>query len=228
MVTGADIQQPITGGNASQGAGDARPLFRPLAEDALRRENGFMAKSRKSSIGWGACKAAMRDWPRPGVLALVKELYDLSDENRRFLHARLLPDQSEQTLDQTKQKLKRMLSVEAVFGDRFQHGQIKRLIDQYAKATDDPGALADLLITDLEAGFATFSQVGDFEPMVDHLYATLERLDKCLETLPRETLTVLVPRLTDLAAKWGAEFGYGISDELSGFAADWDERVRGS
>jgi len=188
-----------------------------------------MAKSRKQSVGWGACKAAMRDWPRPGVIALVKELYDLSDENRRFLHARLLPDKSEQTVEQTKAKLKRMLSAQSVFNNHFQHAQVKRLIDQYAKASDDPAAVADLLITDLEAGFATFSQVGDFEPMVDHLYATLERLDKCLETLPREpALTAFVLRLNDLAAKWGAEFGYGISDELSGFAADWDEKVRGA
>ena len=159
------------------------------------------------------------------MIAIVKELYDLSDENRRFLHARLLPEQALQTLDDAKRKLKRMLSVQAVFGDDFKHADIKRFIDQYAKATDEPTLLADLLITDLEAGLATFNEIGDDEAMVDHLYATLARLDKCLNSLSPEALAPHVERLNQLAEKWGAAFGYGISDELTDFAADWKQRA---
>src|SRR2546421_12652037 len=114
---------------------------------------GSMAMSKKSSVGWGACKAAMRDWPRPGVIALLKELYELSDDNRRFLHARLLPDKAEQTLDETKRKLERMLSVQTVYADDFKHAQIKRVVDQYAKATDDPAAVGVLLLPHLRVCF---------------------------------------------------------------------------
>jgi hypothetical protein len=34
-----------------------------------------------------------------------------------------------------------------------------------------------------------------------------------------------VERLTELANGWGAEFGYGISDELTAVAEEWRERM---
>jgi hypothetical protein len=184
-----------------------------------------MAKQRKSTVGWGACKAAMRDWPIAGVIALVQELYELSDDNRRFLNARLVAAASAQTVFEIKKRLKGMLSKSAVWNGRFRHIDIKRVIDQFEKATDDPVSVAELLLTDLEEGFTTFSKVGDFEELVDHLYATLNRLDKCLEKLSGASLGPLIKWLDRIAQAWGAEFGYGISDELTGMAADWQERI---
>lgn len=153
-------------------------------------------------------------------MALLHELYNLSEENRRFLHARLLPRSSAETLADTKRQMKRLLSRSAVWDDSFQHAEVKRLIDQYAKATKDPVAIADLLVTDLEMAFATFSKVGDFEPIVDHLYSTLHRLDKLIPTVPTNSLETLVDRIDEMARRWGNSFGYGISDELVAFASE--------
>lgn len=167
----------------------------------------------------------MKEWPAPGLASLVHELYKLSEENRRFLHARLLAKASAETLASTKRQLERLLSRSAVLNGRFRHVEIKRLIDQYAKATDDPTAMADLLVTDLEMAFATFREVGDFEPIVDHLYSTLHRLDKIIPEIPTNPLELLVHRINELAARWGASFGYGISDELVAFASELRQRV---
>jgi hypothetical protein len=54
------------------------------------------------------------------------------------------------------------------------------------------------------------------------------RLDKELSKLPPEPLPPRIEKLAELAGKWGAQFGYGISDELSDLAAAWKERVAGS
>jgi hypothetical protein len=184
-----------------------------------------MAKRRQT--GWVACKAEMKGWPPAKFLALLRELHDLSDENRQFLGGRLLsaPTARTRTLEEVKRKLKGMLSPAAVFNDHFRHGEVKRLVEQYAKAVADPALLADLLLTDLETGFATFDKVGDFEPMVDHLYSMMARLEKVLATLPLAAVAPAVERLSELASRWGMAFGYGISDELAGFAEEWKVRM---
>ncbi len=76
-------------------------------------------------------------------------------------------------------------------------------------------------MADLAAALESFSQIGDFEPIVDHAYATMNRLDKCLRSLDPSALPPLVQRLTEIAERWSNEFGYGLSDELDALA---DER----
>ena len=84
------------------------------------RKSTLMEK-KKSTPGWGACKAAMRNWPQPGMLALIQELYELSDDNRRFLKARLLPEQAAQTLEETKLRVEKLLTVDRIFANKFSH-----------------------------------------------------------------------------------------------------------
>ena len=73
--------------------------------------------------------------------------------------------------------------------------------------------------------FGTFDEAGDFPPMVDHLYATLHRLDAILALLPPALLVSRASRLNRMAEQWGASFGHGISDELADFAARWNDRA---
>jgi hypothetical protein len=183
-----------------------------------------MAKRKATSQNWSDCKAAMRGWQSDKLLALLRELYELNPENQRFLHGRILPP-SPQTVEDAIKVLSKVVSESAVWNDTFRHGDAKRIVDQFAKATKDPELVADLLLADLAMSFQTFSQVGDCEPMVDHLYSSLHRLDKELAKLPPETLPPRIEKLAELAGKWGGKFGYGISDELSDFAAGWSERV---
>ncbi len=184
-----------------------------------------MGKAKRSAINWSACKAAIKSWPAPELTELVHELYKLSPENQRFLHARLVPEASQQTIDQIKNALRRVLSPSSVYNDRFSHAETKKIVDQFARAADDPASVADVLIADLGMAFQTFQTVGDFEPIVDHLYATLYRLDKVLATLPREQLIRLIGPIDQLAEAWGDKFGYGISDEMHECAENWRHRV---
>jgi hypothetical protein len=185
-----------------------------------------MAKQKQSATSWSACKSVIKNWPAAGLQELVHELYKLSQDNRRFLHARLLPDASAQTIDEACRALQKILSVTAVFNDRFSHGDAKQIIDQYAKATDDQTAICDLLISDMEMALKTLLEVGDYEPLVDHFYATMNRLAKVSEGLPIESLAQLAPRLKSFAKEYENKFGWGISDELSSFAEDWLHRAK--
>jgi hypothetical protein len=161
----------------------------------------------------------------PGLRELVHELYELSDENRRFLHGRLLTDASGHALNDAIGALRRIISVQSVFQNRFRHSDAKRIVDQFAKATDDDEAVAQLLLADLEISFATFDEAGDFEPIVDHLYASLIRLNKIFGELSLSAVAPLNERATAMANRWGNQFGYGISDELTAFAHQWRERT---
>lgn len=184
-----------------------------------------MARRKPAATSWANCKAAVKDWPQARLIALLHELYTASEENRRFLHARLLPQKAEVTLAEAERALKRLLSVSAAFDGRFRHADAKRVVDQFEKATGDPALVADLLLSDLEMSYRTFSETGDFEPMVNHIYATLNRLDKTLARLPPGFLLSRASRLNRLAERWEGKFGYGLSDELADFAAVWNERA---
>jgi hypothetical protein len=186
-----------------------------------------MAKARKppAAQNWAACKRNLQTWPRAGVIALVQELYRLSDDNRRFLHARLLPDRTVESREAAAKLIGRMVAPQAIFNGRFRHADVKRIVDQFQRATDDPAAVAELLLADLSESLSSFAQVGDFEPIVDHIYATMVRLEKCLAKLDATVSPALVQRLDELARRWGSEFGYGVSDQLVAMAHEWRTRL---
>ena len=184
-----------------------------------------MAKGTGKAASWAACKRVLARWPRPGLLALVQELYKLGEENRRFLHTRLLDEFGESNLNEIRAQIEKLVSPSAVYRDRFSHTDVKRLIDQYAKAGGDPAGVAGLLVADIAATCATFAEVGDFEPLVDHAYASMDRLHKTLESLDAAAARPVAETLSVVASRWSDRFGYGLSDELDGLAAEWRDRL---
>jgi hypothetical protein len=154
-------------------------------------------------------------------------MYRLSDDNRRFLHARLLPQPSDASLDAAAAVIRKMLSFTSVLHGRFQHNQVKRLIDQFEKAAGEDAGVGRLLLVDLASALATFHKTGGSdEAMVNHIYATMTRLDKLLEKLDTSAAAPLVAELSELARRWSGEFGWGVSDELDGLAAEWRAKLR--
>jgi hypothetical protein len=187
-----------------------------------------MAERRKRATtdNWSACKRVLKDWPRPGVVALVRELYQLSDDNRRFLHARLLAAVDKtRAIDDTAKVVRRMLKPQNVWNGRVRHGDVKRVIDRFEKGADDAAAVAHVLLADLDEALQTFAEVGDYEPIVKHIYATMTRLEECLKLRDVPAATPLVDTLVALGRRWADRFGWGVSDELLGMAEYWRERV---
>jgi len=184
-----------------------------------------MTERKRRSMSWSACKEAMAGWPAPGLVDLIHELYALNPENRRFLHSRLRPEAAKENLNQAIDAVKKILNSAGEPGGRFSQAAIKRVVDQFAKASGNPAAVAALLITDLEIALPILRAIGDYEPLIDNLYSTLRRLDKLLSSLPIEIAAHFVPRISQLALTWNNTFGYGISDELGEFAREWQART---
>jgi hypothetical protein len=165
-------------------------------------------------------------WARPGVVALVKELYDLSDDNRRFLHARLLESlPADYHVEDARRAIEKLVNPTAVYNGRFRHADVKRVVEQYAKASGNDAGLAELLIGDLEATLETFRTVGDYEALADHALWSLDRLHRTLEAVDADTARRLVESLAGLAERFRGAFGWGVSDELAGLAAEWRHRL---
>ncbi len=185
-----------------------------------------MAERKRNLGGWAACKRALADWPLTGVLGLLRELHDLSPENRAFLQARLLPGEAAgDAAAAVERRLAGMASQTAVYGGRFRHGDLKRVVDQFEKGADDPALVARVLVSDLEASCQTFDAVGDFPALSDHLLAVIVRLHKTLLTVPPARLPPMAERLAKLANAYGRSFGYGVSDELADLATFWTARA---
>jgi hypothetical protein len=185
-----------------------------------------MPRRKQRVASWAACKHAIADWPRPGVVGLVKELYELSDDNRRFLHARLLSNLTDYNVEDARRAVAKRVTPSAVFNGRFRHSDLKRVVDEYEKATRNLAGVASVLVADLDASLQTFRQVGDFEPIVDHAYASMQRLHQALEKLDPDTARPIVEELAKVANRYSGQFGYGVSDELDGLAAEWADRMK--
>jgi hypothetical protein len=189
-----------------------------------------MAETRKPARAesWMGCKRVLKNWPAAGLLGLVHELYKLSDDNRRFLHARLLDHGEVHGLAAAEKVIRRMVAPSEIFKGRFKHSALKRVVDQFERAVDDPAPVAELLLIDLDASLEAFKEVGNDEAVVDHLYASMVRLNEMLALVDDAVqLSTLVEQLGRLGQRWANEFGYGVSDELAGLAWTWRDRLHG-
>ena len=108
-----------------------------------------MAPTSKNHV-WTDVKAALAARSTTDLVALLRDLYQVSPENRRFLHGRLLGPKVEIEKYRT-------LIADAVYPDPLSQGRIRiseaqRLIRHYYKATGDLPGVVDLMLTFVEAG----------------------------------------------------------------------------
>ena len=82
-----------------------------MYEIHLNRSDMTSPSSERPS-GWADVRTKLDTFDRKGLVGLVRDLYDASPANRRFLHARLLPSPS------SVDKYRELVS-EAVFPDVF-------------------------------------------------------------------------------------------------------------
>jgi hypothetical protein len=176
--------------------------------------------------GWNDCKKTIANWPHKGLMALVQELFQLSDDNRRFLIARLAPQQQAVVLEEAKKKIVRLYRGYASLSNRFSSRDVYRVLDQFAKAVDDGAAVTELTIAAMAAGLEVFMQFGGGdESMVDHLYVLLGWIRELLPYLEPESQEARVRELMEVSDRWTGAIGYGLADEIDGETAEWCEKL---
>jgi len=118
-----------------------------------------MAKQEpKSKPTWEDVKARLASFDRPGLFALVQDLYAADEGNRAFLHARF--GLGEDPLQPYKKTIDRWLWPDVFRGQAPSVSRAKKAITGYKRALGDPEGLAELIGLLLRAGGWILSRGG--------------------------------------------------------------------
>ena len=179
-------------------------------------------KDRKKTATWTDVKARLGRMDRPGLLGVIRDLYEASNPNRRFLHARFAAETP--VIEEY-----RRLVTDAVFPDPLSRRQIRlrdanATIAEYKRATGDLGGTVDLMLEFVEAGTEQSVDLGYGD---DAYFAALERkveeVVRSLDALPEAGRRSATARLIKLGEHRG-EIGWGYGD----FLGDVATRLLGS
>jgi hypothetical protein len=167
------------------------------------------------------------------LIGQIKDLYAISDENRRFLESRFAQgkDQVEAALVDYKQEI-----IYCFFGERGISNDsprlrnARRLIRNYRKATNDTFGTLDLMLHYVETGTEFTNTYGDInEPFYNSLESVLK--DFCEGIIkssdPEQAYGQFNKRLVALKrATYGIGWGYGdaVQEILSDLASRFEER----
>ena len=101
--------------------------------------------SEKKSTGWQNIRRQLDDWSKPALIALVKDLHDVSPDNRDFLLARF---QAEENAGAALEKYRHKI-MEQFFparGDgKLKLAEARKAIRDYRKATGNLTGTIDLM-----------------------------------------------------------------------------------
>lgn len=177
---------------------------------------------KKKPATWADVKASLDRMDRPGLLGVIRDLYEASNLNRRFLHARFVP--AAPVLEEYRRLIRA-----AVFPDPFSQRPIRlrdgtATIAAYKRATGDLGGTVDLMLAFVEAGTEQAADLGYGE---DSYFAALERkvkeIVRSLDALPEADRRTATARLIKLGEYQGA-IGWGYCDFLGDVAATLQAR----
>jgi hypothetical protein len=161
---------------------------------------------------WTDVKAALADFDRLGLLALIQDLYTASKDNQAFLHARFAL--GEDVLKPYKEILERWLWPDVLRNQDVSVTKAKQAISSYRKAVGEPAGLAELMVCYCEFATAFCNDVGYQDGgYFDALVRMFEEALKVTVQLPPDDRKVLIERL-DHVRRVGHNFGYGVGDNM--------------
>jgi len=101
-----------------------------------------MSKKKSKKPGWIDVKKSIGSFDRSQLINIVKDLYQLSESNKTFLHARCLV--GDDSLKQYKKIIFHSLYPDVMDkNDKFDFDRAEKAIKDYAKATGDDEGAAD-------------------------------------------------------------------------------------
>jgi hypothetical protein len=190
-----------------------------------------MANTRKSQ--WLNIRKRLLLLDHSELMDEVKDLYNLSGENRRFLEARFLQvqDQVEAVLANYKQEITYCFFGKQGFSEDLPKlSDARRLIRDYRKATQKSSGTLDLMLHYVETGTEFTNTYGDIdEPYYNSLESVLNEF--CVGIFnasdPEQAYGQFNKRLIALKkATYGIGWGYGdaVQEILDNLGSRFDER----
>lgn len=175
-----------------------------------------MKKQKSKNPTWIDVKKSLKDIESSQLIELLKELYQLSDENKNFLDARF--NGGNASLQSYKKIILDCLYEEPLDdNDKFDFDKANNAIETYAKASNDNEGTADLRVYYVECGNKFTLDYGDIN---EAFYDTLiEMYDKAIKTvlkLPKSKQATFRKRLKNIM-KSADGIGWGYYDDLCHF-----------
>lgn len=173
---------------------------------------------KKTSPSWIDVKSRLEGFDRTALLALVKDMYAASNDNRTFLHARFAL--GDDVLSPYKATLSRWLWPDWRRNEDTSVSKAKKAIADYKKALGQPEGLAELMVFYCEHA-ANFSH--EFGLQDDGYFTALVRMfEQSLEViaiLPESLKPEMLARL-DAVRRISHNFGYGVGDDMDGLLTE--------
>ncbi|MEN6375743.1 MAG: hypothetical protein ABFD75_13320 [Smithella sp.] len=162
---------------------------------------------------WSDVKKSIKEYEANQLIELVKDLYQLSEDNKIFLHARLIKG------DDSRQKYKRII-LEALHpdvmseNDFFDFDKAEKAIKDFAKATGNDESTLDLMIYFVKCGNQFTLDFGDInEIFYDTLIAMYEKAIESVLKMPQRKQLPFRERLEKIMES-AEGIGWGYHDDL--------------
>jgi hypothetical protein len=179
------------------------------------------------STGRQSVRQQLNDWSKPALIALVKDLYEVSPDNRHFLQARF---QAEENTGEALEKYRRKI-VDQFFparGDgKLKLTEARKAIRDYRKATGNLEGTIDLMLTYVENGTEFTREFGDInEPFYNSLESVLNEMAQLLMKEGSEHYPKFRERVQRLATRADG-IGWGYGDALRGQVYQLENELAG-
>ena len=176
----------------------------------------------KKSPRWSDVKKVLDGCDRNGLIGLLRDLYEASDTNRRFLHARYAS--SADVLEDYRRRVSKAVAPDPLSSQRVRLRDATAAITEYRRATGDVAGCVDLMLEFVEAATAQTADIGGGD---DAFFSALERKVRevmgALDDLPDKQRGAAIDRLIRLG-QYGGQIGWGYGDFLLDIAADLQKR----
>ena len=166
-----------------------------------------MAK-RRVDRRWNDLRAVLVSQGSAELVDLVRDLHDLSHENRDFLNTRYL--KSEDQLGMYKETIDESLYPDVYKNKPIRISAAKKALSQYTKSTNDEAGTLELMVYFVERGTQCTADLGDIdEAFYSAMESMFERVIKTLKRSAPEVRARFLPRLTAIRdAADGIGWGY--------------------
>lgn len=181
------------------------------------------------SGGWSTVRPHLATWDKPALLALVKDLYEGSADNRDFIQARcqdggLAGESGGEALEKYRRKIVEQFFPARGFG-KLKLGEARKAIRDYRKATGNLPGTAELLMTYVENG-AEFTQ--DYGDIDERFYSSVESALDELAALLRDEAPGMYPQFSERLARveqMTDGIGWGFHDYIGDVVGQLEEEL---
>jgi hypothetical protein len=176
----------------------------------------------KSRLTWKDIKSELKELTPDDFLGVLADLYDLDEDNRRFLHARYA--RSDESLKSYKDIIRKAVCPTLDKGQDLKLSAGRKAISDYRKAVGHPKDMLELMVYYVECGNEFTLTYGDIdEPFYNSLVSMFNDIvSRLMKAQDEYLLHLFLPRLQNVVRK-ANDIGWGYYDAIADLLADLEK-----